>query len=51
MKTVILGLGSLMCFAAGGAFCWYSRPGWGWFLFVGFLLAGGVADLIESKSK
>ena len=42
--NIVMGIGSIICFGMGGLLCWKEKEGWGWFLFVGLLLAGSAVS-------
>jgi hypothetical protein len=42
LNNLFFGLGTLLCLGLGGYGCSQNCVGWGWFLFLAFLLAQGL---------
>jgi hypothetical protein len=41
------GITSLACVLCAAFLLWHKREGWGWFLFVAFLIAGSAAPAFK----
>jgi hypothetical protein len=51
MKAVAVIFGLLMSAATigiGAYLCYANKDGWGWFVFIGFLMAGGFSNYLSS---
>lgn len=46
LLIVTTGITSLACVLCAAFLLWHNRKGWGWFLFVAFLIAGSVAPVL-----
>jgi hypothetical protein len=47
LLIVATAITSLACVIISAVLLWHKREGWGWFLFVGFLIAGSAAPVLK----
>lgn len=48
---IILGIIAIINIVCGALFCFYNKEGWGWFLGVGVITAGGMVVWGDEKEK